>query len=137
MTGSDVKTVAVLGTGVIGAGWAARLLFNGIDVIAYDPDPAAAEKLRSAIAKAQPALAKLSMVTAGPVGQLHITDDLHAAVAKADFIQENAPERLDVKQDLLVKHIAAAVPESPAGDRRSPFQPGLFAAVGGSGRGQA
>ena len=74
-----MKTVAVLGTGVIGAGWAARLLFNGIDVIAYDPDPAAAEKLRSAIAKAQLALAKLSMVTAGPVGQLHITDDLQAA----------------------------------------------------------
>lgn len=103
-----MKTVAVLGTGVIGAGWAARLLFNGIDVIAYDPDPAAAEKLRSAIAKAQPALAKLSMVTAGPVGQLHIADDLQAAVAKADFIQENAPERLDVKQDLLVNvsHLA-------------------------------
>ena len=38
---SVVSKAACIGGGVIGAGWVARLLLNGIDVSIYDPDPEA------------------------------------------------------------------------------------------------
>jgi 3-hydroxyacyl-CoA dehydrogenase len=45
-----VRTIGVVGTGVIGAGWAVRALARGHDVVAWDPAPGAAERLRSAVA---------------------------------------------------------------------------------------
>ena len=56
---SNIKTVGIAGTGLIGAGWAARLLVRGFDVIAYDVSPSAEAKLRSAIDVAWPSMLRL------------------------------------------------------------------------------
>ena len=56
---TKIKTVGIAGTGLIGAGWAARLLIRGFDVIAYDVHPAAEAKLRAAIDVAWPSMSKL------------------------------------------------------------------------------
>jgi carnitine 3-dehydrogenase len=101
--------VAIVGTGVIGAGWAARCLARGLDVTAWDPAPDAEAKLRRAVDGAWPALARLGLAPDGSRERLGFVSDLERCVAEADFVQESAPERQDVKVDLLAR-ISRACP---------------------------
>jgi carnitine 3-dehydrogenase len=91
-----IKTVGIAGTGLIGAGWAARLLFRGYNVVAYDVAAAAEATLKAQIKTAWPSLEAL---LGKPVkkGKLSFTTNLREMAAKADFIHEAAPEREDLK----------------------------------------
>lgn len=102
---SQVKTVAIVGTGVIGAGWAALFLAHGLDVVASDPAPGAEEALRTFVGRALGDLARLNIKGEGT---LSFTTDVQEAAAGADFVQENAPERLALKAALLAEIDAAA-----------------------------
>ena len=98
----DVRKAALVGGGVIGAGWAARLVENGIDVVMCDPDPEVERKVGEVLANADRAYAKLTMAPRGRRG----STALHAATSRrrsrdADFVQESAPEREDLKIPLL------------------------------------
>jgi carnitine 3-dehydrogenase len=107
-----VKTLGLLGTGVIGGGWAARALHFGIDVIAADVKPEMEEWIRGAVANAEPALARLTFAPLPPKGRLSFTTDLAVMARGADFIQENIPEQLPLKQRMLAevsRHAAADV----------------------------
>ncbi len=104
----EVRKVAVVGTGVIGAGWAARCLARGLEVVAWDPGPEAEAKLRAAVDNAWPAVSKLGLWPGADPASLAFASSLEAACAEADFIQESAPEREDLKRDLLAKIDAAA-----------------------------
>jgi carnitine 3-dehydrogenase len=106
------KTIAVIGTGVIGAGWAARCLAHGHDVMAWDPGEGAEGKLRAAIDNAWGALERTGLADGASRERLVFVSSVEAAAAPADFIQENAPEREDLKQDLLARIDAAAKPEA-------------------------
>jgi carnitine 3-dehydrogenase len=99
----QVKTLGLLGTGVIGGGWAARALHFGIDVIAADVKPEMEAWIRGAIENAEPALAKLTTAPLPPKGKLSFTTNLDEMAAKADFIQENIPEQLPLKQRILAQ----------------------------------
>jgi carnitine 3-dehydrogenase len=105
-----VKTLGLLGTGVIGAGWAARALHFGVDVVAADVNPKMQDWLRNAVENAEPALARLTLAPLPPKGTLDFTTDWRAMVRQADFIQENVPEQLELKQRLLadVSRVAAS-----------------------------
>ncbi len=108
----QVRTLGLLGTGVIGGGWAARALHFGIDVIAADVKPEMEAWIRGAVANAEPALARLTAAPLPPKGRLSFTTDLGAMAAQADFIQENIPEQLPLKQRVLAeasRHAAADV----------------------------
>ena len=105
---TEIRRVAVVGTGVIGAGWVTRLLACGLDVIASDPAPGAEERLRKAVSNAWPAVRKLGLATAAEPPAFGFTPDLAAACAKADWVQENAPENEDLKRDLLSRIDATA-----------------------------
>jgi carnitine 3-dehydrogenase len=98
---STVKTLGLLGTGVIGAGWAARALHFGVNVIAVDAKPGMETWLRSAVANAEPALARLITAPLPPKGQFSFTTDVMQMARAADFIQENVPEQLELKQRVL------------------------------------
>lgn len=101
---------AILGTGVIGAGWAARFLCAGWDVRVYDPAPDAAERLDATLDAARRTLPMLSEHALPAEGTLRFTS-LAEAVAGADWIQESAPERLDLKHEIW----RAALAHAPAG----------------------
>ncbi|MEO1194452.1 MAG: L-carnitine dehydrogenase [Pseudomonadota bacterium] len=107
-----VKTVAVIGTGVIGAGWATRCLAWGLDVVAYDPGPEAEAKLRTAVTRAWPAISQLGLAASASPERLSFAASLEEAVAAADFVQESAPERIEVKQALHRQIDAAAGPDA-------------------------
>ena len=107
-----VTTLAIIGTGVIGAGWAARALSKGLDVRAWDPDPNGEAKLRAAIQNAWPALERVGFADGASLDRLTYCQSVADCVAGAGFIQENAPEREDLKQRLLSEIDAAAAPDA-------------------------
>uniref|UniRef100_UPI0030C7A936 3-hydroxyacyl-CoA dehydrogenase NAD-binding domain-containing protein n=1 Tax=Enterococcus faecium TaxID=1352 RepID=UPI0030C7A936 len=91
----SIKQVTVVGTGVIGVGWIGRFLAQGYDVIATDIAENAEERMRAAIDKAWPAIEKHGVAPGASKEKLTFEPDLAKAVANADLIQENAPERED------------------------------------------
>jgi 3-hydroxyacyl-CoA dehydrogenase len=99
-----VRRIAVVGTGVIGASWAAYYLSRGFDVVATDPAPNAEATLRSYVEEAWPALATAGAVEAGASrDRLTFTASMPQALAEADFVQENGPERPDFKIKLFAE----------------------------------
>ena len=106
-----VRTLGLMGTGVIGAGWAARALHFGIDVVAADVQPKMEAVLREAVANAEPALARLTSAPLPNKGQLIFTTDLAQMARQADFIQESIPEQLQLKQKVLADIDRNARPE--------------------------
>ncbi|HET8726880.1 MAG TPA: 3-hydroxyacyl-CoA dehydrogenase NAD-binding domain-containing protein [Alphaproteobacteria bacterium] len=105
------RTIACIGAGVIGGGWVAHFLARGYDVTAWDPAPDAAERLGRLVDAAWPALTRLGLADGASRDRLTVAGTLAEAVANADFVQESAPERLELKQRLLADIDAAA----PAG----------------------
>ena len=95
-----IKRVAIIGTGVIGASWAALFLAKGLEVVATDVAPDAEASLRHFVEAAWPALRRLGLAPGGSQSNLKFTADLPTAVKNADFVQENGPERIDFKKEL-------------------------------------
>jgi carnitine 3-dehydrogenase len=106
---TDVRTVACIGAGVIGGGWVAHFLARGYRVLAWDPAPDAAEKLTRLVSNAWPALTELGLADGADQANLTVVPTLVEAVAEAGFVQESAPEDLDLKRRLLAE-IDAATP---------------------------
>jgi carnitine 3-dehydrogenase len=106
-----VKTLGLLGTGVIGGGWAARALHFGIDVVAADLNPAMQAWIRGAVDNAEAALSRLTFAPLPPKGTLSFTTDLAAMARQVDFIQENIPEQLELKQRVLADVSRCAPPD--------------------------
>jgi carnitine 3-dehydrogenase len=105
-----IRRVALVGAGVIGSGWAARLLAHGHDVVATDPGPDAEAKMRAAVDNAWPALQHVGLKPGADKRRLNFVKEVEAAVAEADFVQENAPEREDLKRKLHARIDASARP---------------------------
>ena len=107
----EVRTVACVGSGVIGGGWAAYFLAHGYRVVAWDPAPDAEPRLRHLVDRAWPALTELGLADGASRDLLTFVPDLGAAVSEADFVQESAPEDLELKVGLLAEIDAATPPE--------------------------
>jgi 3-hydroxyacyl-CoA dehydrogenase len=104
MAGSKpISKVAIIGTGVIGASWAALFLAKGLDVVATDIAPNAETSLRRFVDGAWPSLERLGLASGASPKRLIFTADLSEAVKGADLIQENGPERIDFKKELYGK----------------------------------
>ncbi len=109
---SSVKRIAIVGTGTIGASWATHFLARGFDVVATDPGPDAESALREYVDGAWDTAARLGLAAGASRDRLSFTTDLAKAVGQSDFVQENAPERPDLKVKLLADIDAAAPPET-------------------------
>ena len=100
---NPVRRIAIVGTGVIGASWAAYYLSRGFDVVATDPGPNAEKALRQYVEEAWGPLTRIGLSAGASRDRLTFTPDMARALADADFVQENAPERPDFKIKLFAE----------------------------------
>jgi carnitine 3-dehydrogenase len=111
MSEAAIRRVAAIGAGTIGASWAAVFLARGLEVAASDPAPGAETFLRGFVAAAWPSLGRLApLPDAPPWDKLSFYAEPEAALAGAEFVQESAPEREDLKRALLARLDAALDP---------------------------
>ena len=121
-----IKTFAALGVGVIGSGWVSRALAHGLDVIAWDPAQGAEKQLRANVANAWPALERVGLKPGASQERLRFVATIEEAVANADFVQESAPEREDLKLSLHEKVSLATKPETIIASSTSGLLPSDF-----------
>lgn len=117
MTTQPVRRVAIVGAGLIGASWAALFTAGGIDVAVWDPDAAALDAFRPRMAAARRQLALLGLRGRG---KAKLFKRLSAAVADADLVQENAPEKIELKRRLY-NDIFHAAPDTVIASSTSSF----------------
>lgn len=107
----DIRCIGVIGTGTIGASWAACFLARGFDVSASDPMPGAEEKLRAAVQAHWPILMQMGLSEGASPDRLRFSADLKEALSGVDFVQESGPEREDLKLALFRDMDALLPPE--------------------------
>jgi carnitine 3-dehydrogenase len=126
----SIGQCAVLGGGVIGAGWAARLIENGHDVAVFDPAPDARARLDAVLANADRAYARLTMAARPRKGGVRLAGSVADAVAGADLVVEAVPERLGVKRRVYAEvedaaPVDALIASSTSGLLPSDLQAGM------------
>ncbi len=125
----QTRTVAVIGGGVIGGGWAARFLLSGWDVNLFDPVSSARDSVHATLARARRSYPALYDAMLPAEGSLRFPTELRSAVADAEWIQESVPERLSFKQDVygeIQEHSppGAIIASSTSGFKPSELQQG-------------
>ncbi|TMR24932.1 3-hydroxyacyl-CoA dehydrogenase [Nonomuraea turkmeniaca] len=126
---SVAERVAVVGTGVIGTGWATLFLARGLDVVATDPADGAEARLREAVEEMWPTLTRLGVAEGASPDRLAFTPHLDVAVASASFVQENGPEQEDLKQRLFAAIDDAAPPGTVVASSSSGLMPSRLQAM--------
>ena len=109
---SRVSRVGIVGTGVIGGGWAMHFLAQGLDVVVFDPDPETEANLARMTDYAWPSLEKLGLKQGASPDRMTIASTLEEAVVGVDVVQENTPEVLESKLGIFSRMDAAASPET-------------------------
>src|SRR5271168_761966 len=112
MANTKIRNVAIVGTGLIGASWAAQYLASGFDVIATDPAPNSEASLRECVDEAWKLLTVIGLASGASRDRLTFTADMKEAVSKADFVQESVPERPLLKAKVFAQMNEAAPPDS-------------------------
>ncbi|MCB1394454.1 MAG: 3-hydroxyacyl-CoA dehydrogenase [Rhodobacter sp.] len=131
---ADELTVACLGAGLIGASWAGLFSAAGHAVRLYDPAPGALEAAAARVAQVHADLIEIGVLTGRMPGAVTYAASLAEAVTGADHVQENAPERLDLKRALFAE-IRQHAPEAILASSTSTFPPSeLFEGIAGAGR---
>ncbi len=98
---TEISHTAVLGAGVIGASWTALFSAAGKNVNVFDPAPDSEQKVTDYIESAWPTLKALGLATEEQRGEIQFFDDPSEAVAGAGFVQENVPERIEIKHEIF------------------------------------
>jgi 3-hydroxyacyl-CoA dehydrogenase len=109
---NEIRNIAIVGTGVIGASWAALYLARGFNVMATDPAPNAEANLRKYVDEAWKDLTVIGLSPNASRDHLKFTPDLKQALAGVDLVQENGPERKDFKIKLFADMDAFTSPET-------------------------
>src|SRR5262249_49150588 len=121
-----IHRIAIVGTGVIGASWAAQYLARGFDVVATDPAPNAEANLRQYVDEAWEQLKVIGLSPGAAPDRLSFTANMQEAVSQADLVQENAPERPDFKIKLFVDMDNATPPDSLIASSSSGITPSVM-----------
>ena len=121
------RTIGLAGTGVIGAGWAVRVLAGGHDVIAWDPADDAEDRLRTAIERAWPSATRLGLFPGAAPDRLRWADSPEEVATCADWVQESAPENEALKRSLLCRLDDAAKPTTVIASSSSGLLPSRLA----------
>src|SRR5262249_38060405 len=119
--------VALVGGGVIGGGWAGRLVENGVDAVVFDPHPDAERRVREGLENAERAWARLTYVPRSR-GTVTFAPTLADAVRDADLVQESVPEEVALKRRLLAEIEDAAPVDALIASSTSGLLPSLLQA---------
>ncbi|MFN0043317.1 MAG: 3-hydroxyacyl-CoA dehydrogenase NAD-binding domain-containing protein [Alphaproteobacteria bacterium] len=119
----QVTCAAVIGTGLIGGAWAALFLSRGIAVRASDPSPQGEAHLHKIIDRAWPVLERLGLAPDADRARVRFFKDQREALDGAQFVQENAPEKLNLKIELLAEIDAVLPPDIVLSSSTSGFLP--------------
>lgn len=103
-----INKIAVIGGGVIGSGWIARFLQNGMDVAVFDPAADAKEKIEAVLVNADIAAQNLAIANYPKPGNLNYCDTIEQAVADVSLIVEAVPERIEIKKSVYERIESAA-----------------------------
>lgn len=125
---TSVRHVACIGAGTIGAGWAAYFLSRGLSVAVTDPGPGAEALLNRIIDQCWPSLEALGLPAAADRSRIRFVATIADAVEDAGFVQENAPDRLELKQQLLAEADRLLPPEVVIASSTSTFLPSALGA---------
>ena len=98
---SQIKNIAVIGTGVIGAGWIIRCLAHNKIVHAYDKDIKLKKNLITEIKRTWPYVKKLFKKKTINLKNFKYFTSIDEALRDADFIQECATENYTLKTKLM------------------------------------
>jgi len=112
MANTQIRNVAIVGTGLIGASWAAQYLARGLDVIATDPSPNAEANLRKGVDEAWKLLSVIGLASGASLDRLTFTADIKEALSNAEFVQESVPERPLLKAKVFAQMDEVAPPEA-------------------------
>lgn len=109
----DIRSVAVIGAGSVGASWATLFLAHDIEVIAHDPALNVVARVRAFVENAWPSLRSLGIASteSAPLEKLRFATSATEAAAQADLVQENVLEKLELKAQVLSEVDAAASPD--------------------------
>jgi 3-hydroxyacyl-CoA dehydrogenase len=121
-----IRRIAIVGTGVIGASWAAQYLARGFKVVATDPAPNAEENLRKYVDNAWELLTVVGLTPGASRDHLSFTSNLSDALANSDFVQENGPERPEFKMKLFADMDDAAPIDSIIASSSSGITPSVM-----------
>lgn len=117
-----IERAAVVGAGVIGSAWAARFALHGVAVKVLDPNPATERILGEVFENARTAWSELDLPPV-PEGNVEIVDSYEAACGDAQWVQESAPEDLDMKRAILQKIDDAAPADAVIASSTSGIKP--------------
>jgi carnitine 3-dehydrogenase len=120
---APIRTIGLLGGGVIGAAWAARAVLHGLDAVICDTDPEAERKTAEVMANARRAWSRLTLAPLPAPGGWRIVRTVEEAAEPADFVQESLPEREDLKIALLARAERAMRPDVVIGSSTSGLLP--------------
>jgi 3-hydroxyacyl-CoA dehydrogenase len=123
---TPIRRIAVVGTGVIGASWAAQYLARGFDVVATDPAPDAETKLRKYVDDVWDELERIGLTPGASRTRLSFTTNMKEALSQADFVQENGPERPDFKVKLFADMDAATPADALIASSSSGITPSVM-----------
>lgn len=124
-----VRSVALIGAGLIGASWAAYFIAKGLKVTVFDPSPDAADVLRRTIAECWPSMVQAGIATGQPQSAPVVVNTIEAACAEADLVIESGPESPDVKLALIAQIDAATRPDVIIGSSSSSLMPSDYQAA--------
>jgi carnitine 3-dehydrogenase len=126
VTELPVQTVGLLGAGVIGGGWAARFVLNGVDVRIFDPDPEAPRRVGQILDNARRAFTRLTLAPLPREGSVTFVGTAEEAAAGAGLVQESVPERVELKQELLRAAAGAIAPDVVIASSTSGLRPSVL-----------
>ena len=111
---NSINLLGVVGAGVIGAGWTVRALARGLEVVAWDPAQDTEARLTEAVAYAWPFVEKIGVYPGASPDRLTVVESVEALAGSVDFIQESAPERIELKIELKAHKPPQACPSRRA-----------------------
>ena len=114
--------VACIGAGVIGSGWVARLVLNGVNVTVFDKQKSSYKRTKEIIERATKSYSKLTEAPLRNHGKLTLTNSLEEAIGNSHYVIESLPENLDIKRDAY-KEIQDISKDIPILSSTSGFKP--------------